>query len=1060
MATPRPSFFSGPALTVMALLLSLALYVLYPRQAMFEDTNNLDNPDALSLAYLEVLLRSDPDNTSLRLNLARMQASVGQHQKAQRTLEPLLAADVVPSSAKELQLRLMMQELAATQDSQKREVLRARLAQEVRDLTEQPYTLKRKLTLLAHTQPLLTPEQLSQALGPLLSQASGTRRLSIARRLAEAQEASGSPQAAADTLRGVIELATNSAGGKADSAAFFDQLIRLELASNRPASALQHFSRHRMDISDPDSLRRGTQLAALAGADAARLRWLKQLATLEPNNLAIQRELLTQQLGAGDLRGALATAGRMQRLPAEQLSLEDRRQIAQVLQWNDKASEALAAWVALYRDQSSREALERATDLARGLFRWQTLEDLLGLAAARKQLDDSGYVLLADSRIRLGTLDAALVPLQQGRQRFPESEMLRERLLEFYLNGRRYPEAIALLQSRPTLSERERLQLANLYWRTRNPEAALTTLDRAFSDPDLADEAAEMRLNLAILLGRDEQLRTEYERLLQLPSDTLTPVTRERLLSLAVAFQDLPRALEISQQQFVTTGNPRYLAATAEYQLGLEQWLALAATLRQWQSQFPDADTNPRFWTLQALVKQQQQRPEEANTAFRRAWHLAPDNTDVISSWAWFLISQPGRLPGQLPSLLAQLGQTNQEEHYPVLAYGHNALGDPRRALNWFRKGTEAGQDSPEWLNSYAALLDDTGAGAAAFRLRQNLEARQGRPATARRRPDPDPQAGSIQPPLYQFRNRAVQLGMNWVSLGRFSVRESYFTAQSTHDNLRWRAKMVRPRASGRGLLRAEPQPSAGALLELQNNASNLLWTATLGRNDRLGNNDFQASLELTTQPGDQWTLTTGHTKGGRALDSAEAWWLVARNSTYAEARYTPFSRLDLTMDVAHLTFTGPEHNTLGSGFNIAAVANYSVFRNDPAWTLSLAYQNQQLGNLSALDGTSAGALSASTETGDILSRQFERIGLYNRWTHGEPHALFRTTPSPKWFFGLGAGYVLSTSTPDLGADIGLGWRLTGDDELAVSAGWTSEGLSGDGRFNLNVTYTLYLGEQ
>ena len=61
MRRSRESFFSLPALVLMGALIALALYLLFPRQAVFENPDYLETPDALSIAYLEVLLRSDSE---------------------------------------------------------------------------------------------------------------------------------------------------------------------------------------------------------------------------------------------------------------------------------------------------------------------------------------------------------------------------------------------------------------------------------------------------------------------------------------------------------------------------------------------------------------------------------------------------------------------------------------------------------------------------------------------------------------------------------------------------------------------------------------------------------------------------------------------------------------------------------------------------------------------------------------------------------------------------------------------------------------------------------------
>jgi len=1034
MANERPSFFSVPALIILAVLLGIALYVLYPRQDLFSGSGNPDNPDALSLAYLEVLVRANPDDETLRINLARMQSSIGETASARATLWPLLQQETIPASAQAVDIDLSIRELAAAETEEERTALSDALLSRLYQVTRQAYPTEQKIALITPALSWLQPRQAAAILEPLVAMTRGPEQIRLARRLATIQESAGRPGDAANTLTAILDRISPE-----EKTAFIDNLIRLELAAGHAPRALELFRQGHLRPQNPESLRRGIELAQLAGDPVQERRWLAQLARIEPDNLDLQRRLLQLQLGTGALESALATVRHIQSLP-DPLTREDQEQIARVLEWNNRPAEALEYWQALYFSAP--------------------LAELLSRAAGQGQVDADGYVLLANTLIRQGLLEQAEQRLKEGLTRFPRSRPIRQHLLHLYINSLRYPEAIPLLESAPDLSDRDRLQLANLYWRTRNPEAALKVLDFTPSDPDILGEITETRLNLAILLGRKELLTREYDRLLASPQDSINAATRERMISLAVSFGDLPTALTLSEDRFRETGDARHLAAMAEYQLALEQWTGLEQTLELWRTSGADPESNPRYWTIQARMDQQQNRPDAAEEAFARARALLQGDNTTLATWAWFLLSHPERLPGPLPDLLQQMADNPSPEIYTVLAYGYSTLGQYPQALYWFRKGTEAGQDSVDWLSTWAQTLEDSGESARAFRIRQYLAAREGAPELARspgkrRSPMEDGWPG----PLYDFNNRALQTGIQWQNLGGFAVREATATAQISHDDWRWLAQVSAPAPDSSGRLQQTPAPATGGKFQLQNNHTNTLWTATLGQADRLGSNDLLAAVDVTTTPMNRWSLSAGHSRGERALDSAEAWWLAARNRTYLAARYNPLSRVDLSMRAEALDFTGPEQNTLGRGFGFEATASYRIFNNDPAWTVSLGYQKQSLGTLDTLDATSAAALEPGITTEDLLARDYERIGIYNRWSHGEPHALYRTTPSPKFFVGFGAGYVLSSSTPDFGADAGLAWRLTGDDELAFSAGWTSDGLDGESRLNLNFTYTLYLGE-
>ena len=74
-------------LLVLAGVITLILYVMFPRETVFTTSDALDRPDALSIAYLRVLLRSDPDNSEVRLHLIRL---TGQYREALALMGPLL----------------------------------------------------------------------------------------------------------------------------------------------------------------------------------------------------------------------------------------------------------------------------------------------------------------------------------------------------------------------------------------------------------------------------------------------------------------------------------------------------------------------------------------------------------------------------------------------------------------------------------------------------------------------------------------------------------------------------------------------------------------------------------------------------------------------------------------------------------------------------------------------------------------------------------------------------------------------------------------------------------
>ncbi|HKK55416.1 tetratricopeptide repeat protein [Marinobacter sp.] len=1153
MRRQRESFFSLPALILMGALIALVLYLLFPRQWLFEDPDYLEKPDGVPIAYLTALLKSDSDNVPLRLSLAGMLVATGQLEQADKILQPLLSHHPVVEQAFADYLELQGQRIFAVPEGPTRRARQDELYAAAQKLLRQPYQPQRLLELLRPLRNWISdPRYLSLLQSAQERMITPDQQLQLAREVARLEEAQSRPGAAAATLKPHLGSVS-----PADRAEFIDNMIRLELASGDPKAALELFKRRQPAQSMAEkTLSEGIRLARLAGASADEAAWIRQRANANPGNLNYQRQLLASQLAAGRPLAAITALRRLQQQPAR-LTPADRKTIAEVLEWNNLPAEALPVWVSLYRDTGSPLAFRRATDLARGLFQWETLLGVLEQAASRGRLQPEDYIGLAEAQIRTGRLDAAIATLSEGRLLYPDAARLTERLLTLHLNLRDFPAAITLLEGQPTLSESDRVQLASLLWRTRQPERALALLNVGIDDPELAENAQIIRLDLATYLGRTDILRKEYDRLSARGDDELTPVLEERLLGLAVLFKDYPQALRLSQRRFEATGEPRLLAAMAEYQAVLERWSALATTLDRWRDLDPGARQNPRYWSLLALVHQRNNNIKAANEAYRTAWQLTPDDENLMINWAWLTLANAGEFADLLQALLTQIGDSPSTAAYPVLAYGYVALGKPGQALHWFRRGMTTRTDDIDWLLGTASVMTQTGQPGAATNLRQkaavqlredastpanrfaiyreegllrlawqalagshrtpegttadgNLHeafayfaADQGDAGVAeallpiassrsqnsyqrieqRLYPTPENrqqsanryirQIDQLDKPmaatqrqdttrdtvnLHQSFNRAIQLGARWQDLGNFTVQRAGITGQSSHDELRWQLSAHEVTANTSGRLQDTPGGNIEAALTLDRRSGNAIWSLTASQLPRYQGGDLALAARYDSQWSDRLVLGAGYQFRERTPDSAEAWWLTRRNRGFINTGYTPFSRLNLNLQAEHLTIENLNSESLADGYVLDLNATYTLFRNDPAWTMSAGYRNQQLSLTDTLPASTLAALDQPLAASAVLTEEYEHVGFATRWFHGEPHALYRSTPSPRAFLGLEAGYVLSTSTPEVGVDLGLGWRVLGDDELALSGRWSSEGLDGNGRTEFNLTYTIYLG--
>lgn len=1059
----KPAFFSLPALLALAGLLLVALYLLFPRQAIFEDPKYLETPDSISLAYLETLLKSDSSNQTLRLNLSRMQQKVGEHTKAMNTLAPLLEKAEIPFQAMATQTELLRGAFfRATPEAQRPEI-RDRLAATLDQALDQDYSIIRKQALATDVLPLLGPGQQLRIRQELFHQALGPSRFRLGQKLARHQEAMNNPEAAKNTLERILPLVPPS-----EATRFHRNLIRLELATGNPAKALAIFqARHQDKKLSPELLREGIRLATLAGQQETGAHWLALLARAEPTDLDVQRRYLALQLGRGDVHQALATVRRME-TSGRVLARTDKERIARVYEWNNRPEKALGYWRGLFLDQP-RESAEpvaynHAIRLAESLYQWPTLVELLQLRADRGHLAPDGYLKLAEALISTGELDVAGDYLAQGIQRFPDNPSLRQRQFVLLVNRRQFGSAIDLLKAAPALTEAETLRLANLYWRTRDPESALATLAPTLSNPELEQEAAAMRLDLARTLNRQDLLRRYYDSIANLPDDELSPEVRNRMIGLSWQFGSPEQTLVWSRQQYQESGDLRHLITIAQLQDTLNRFEALAQSLAHWDRDFTSAQDDPRYWLLKARLYQSTGRINKARSAYQESARLAPDNTDMLISWGWLLLSQPDRLPGPLPRILSLLADSPSPNTYPLQVYGHAALGEPELADAWLAAAREQLGSSPDQLLSLSRYARSNGARteAEAEALRQL--------AVASKQPTPDPELlarlhsvlRDPQPepvgPRYRFDNRALQAGFQLRDLGGFSVQGATLSGQFSHDHYRWLFAAEQSRPLGKGQLRYRPDPGASGRLQWQSNNRNYLLSANLDSYSLASGEQLSAGLELTSQPSDGVTLGAGMAFGERVTNSAEAWWLTSADRVSVTAGYTPWPRLTISGRADYLSINEAFGGEIGEGYDADLTATYSLFRNDPAWRVSLGYQSRQLTLGDSLRPETQARLNTPMAPGGLLSDDYRRVGITSEWSHGEPHALYRTVPSPRYFFALDSGYVLSTSSFNFGARMGLGWRIAGDDELAFSAGYSTDSLDGKPRADAKLTYTLYFG--
>lgn len=148
----------------------------------------------------------------------------------------------------------------------------------------------------------------------------------------------------------------------------------------------------------------------------------------------------------------------------------------------------------------------------------------------------------------------------------------------------------------------------------------------------------------------------------------------------------------------------------------------------------------------------------------------------------------------------------------------------------------------------------------------------------------------------------------------------------------------------------------------------------------------------------------------------------------------------------------------LGEGPRVTASMTYTLFVHDPTWEVGADLQWYRFDGDPLADGHLNDLFLTPPGADTILTREFGRIGISSVWYHGQVHRIAHEVPSPHWKLGVNLGYVWTRQVVDYGIEAGLGWRIEGDDELGLTAAFSSETVAGGPSFEVKLSYNRYMG--
>jgi len=258
------------------------LWLLYPRQDLERRLASTQDNSALSIAYLNNLLRSDPDNPQLRLLLAQRQAAEGELEQVRKTLQP---------ATESTDLRLHRDAVWTLWDATYNKYQKTPSTDEAARNALHKDLVRQLTALLQEDWPLAQHQRLTQQAFLLGARAEG---IALLRGLASREKQPGKAallyESAAREAMAVSNyplsaelylLARQSASDTGTAKSHYLSAVAAMQSSGQVAAALDLAERTLGELhDDPEVLRMLVQLARSAGRPDIAERYVKQLLRL------------------------------------------------------------------------------------------------------------------------------------------------------------------------------------------------------------------------------------------------------------------------------------------------------------------------------------------------------------------------------------------------------------------------------------------------------------------------------------------------------------------------------------------------------------------------------------------------------------------------------------------------------------------------------------------------------------------------------------------------------------------------------------------------------------
>ena len=629
----RPRVIRPGVLVVLALAVGSLLALLFPGLD-FGHPKYLGPPDELSIAYLEQVLRTHPDDRPARLLLARQQGALGHWDAAETSLRLLAGGGDRIATEAELELvELSRAHLDALLPADPARPLRQQQSLAALRLVDPILLNSDQLAHLAETALALEAPGDAAEIYERLSALDIANRHDWLLRAARWRLSTGALTASVDLYL------TASRAAPAEWAARDDVFHALEVltsANRGPESLRAADDALGRWPTDRRLLDRGITLARAQGDGARAKRWSERLVALGPEDDATLRRHLDIELGEGDVAAAFTVAARLSARHPEDAGL--RRKLAETATWSGHAEEALAAWAWL-GSRGSVEANRRTLALGHDLFDYDRVAEVLERRAADGTITLDNLLDLSDALESRGAPERAESVLRRLEPVFGATRAYwteRAEVAEHLQDLAGALAAVGQLQMRFGPRGDDAAHEVELLWALGRADEALAAARRAA--PMMTDDAISfwrLYADLAWNLEADDDAASTYLRLWTL--DQRDATVADRLVTLLGGRERVEDVIRIGGEGYTRFASPALLVAALDAAADAERWddvrhLVGLVHAGGKEDQFAN---QAGFWSAEGRLMTHDGKSRAAADAFGRVVALSPEDTGAREDLLW-----------------------------------------------------------------------------------------------------------------------------------------------------------------------------------------------------------------------------------------------------------------------------------------------------------------------------------------------------------------------------------------------------------------------------------------